>query len=437
MQDLPSLEELKARIGKKVSIAGWVHDVRSLGGISFVLLRNSKGIVQIAAPKKALTAELFEMIQSLHQEDVISCEGTVKESRAARMGFEVLPEKVVVLSKSAAPLPLDPRGVTPAGLDTRLLWRSLELRRPQTAAVFKVENAVVEAFEEFLRGRGFMRAFTPSILGGISEGGSDVFKIDYYGRPAFLRQDPQLHRQLTVAGGFDRIYDLGPNWRAELSHTPRHLSEHRTIAPEMAFISDERDVMQIEEQMVAHAVSVLTRKCADELATLKLELEVPRTPFPEITFPNLYDILASNGKRLPRNEDLDEEAKDILATYVRKKLDSDFFFVNRFPAAPKPFYIMKVDEEPEFARSTDLFFGSLELSSGGQREHRHDKILAQIKEKGMDANSLKWFTEPFRYGVPSHGGYSFGIERFVAHLLKLESIKEAVLFPRDPERLEP
>lgn len=437
MRDLLSPSQLRARVGKEVSLSGWVHDVRALGGISFVLLRNSNGIVQIAAPKKDVRPEVLVAISGLHQEDVISCVGIVKESKAARLGLEVVPSKIEVVSKAAVPLPLDPRGVTPAALDTRLLWRSLELRRPETAAIFKIENAVVAAFEEFLRDSGFIRAFTPSIIGGTSEGGSEVFKVDYYGSPAFLRQDPQLHRQLTIAGGFDRIYDLGPNWRAELSHTPHHLSEHRTIAPEMAFIGDERDVMRLEEEMVAHAMRSVRERCPDELGILKLELDVPKTPFPELAFPEVYEILDSRGKKLPRNQDLDTEGQDLLAEYAKKEFGSDFVFVNRFPSAPKPFYVMKLDENPEFARSTDLIYKGLELSSGGQREHRHDKIVAQIREKQMDPEGLKWFTEPFRYGVPPHGGYSFGIERFVGELLDLDSIKEAVLFPRDPERLVP
>ena len=437
MQNPLSPEDLKSRIGKEVTLQGWVHDVRALGGISFVLLRNARGIVQIAVPKKVVKPELYELVSRLHQEDVLACTGEVKESKAARLGFEILPSSIVVIAKAASPLPLDPRGVTPASLDTRLEWRSLELRRPETSAIFKIENTVVQAFEEFLQGVGFIRAFTPSIIGGVSEGGSEVFKVDYYGKEAFLRQDPQLHRQLTIAGGFDRVYDLGTNWRAELSHTPRHLSEHRTIAPEMAFIANEGDIMRLEEGMLVRGIERVIKRCPDELGLLKLDLKVPETPFPEVDFPEVYEILQRKHKRLPRDEDLDEESKDLLATYARERFGQDYFFVNRFPSKPKPFYVMKVDDDPEFARSTDLFFGSLELSSGGQREHRHDRIMDQIREKGMDAASLKWFTEPFRYGVPPHGGFSFGIERFTARLLGIENIKEAVLFPRDPERLIP
>ena len=437
MQDLPSPSHLKHDVGKEVALAGWVHDVRVLGGIIFLLVRNSKGIVQVAAPKKAVPAGLFELISSLHQEDVVRVRGKVKESKAARSGFEIIPSTIEVIAKAASPLPLDPRGVTPTNLDTRLEWRSLELRRPETAAIFKIENAVVQGFENYLQRRGFVRAFTPSIIGGVSEGGSEVFRIDFYGKDAYLRQDPQLHRQLTIAGGFDRIYDLGTNWRAELSHTPRHLSEHRTIAPEIAFIKDERDTMRLEEEMIVHGIERAAKDCNDDLVLLKQELEVPNTPFPEVTFQEVYKTMERLGKPIPRNQDIDDPSLRALAGEVKKETGSDFFFLNRFPSAVKPFYVMRVDEDPAFARSVDLVYKGLELSSGGQREHRHDKIISQIREKGFSTKELEWFTEPFRYGVPPHGGYSFGIERFTAYLLGIENIKEAALFPRDPERLLP
>ena len=429
--------DLKSMAGKEVTLKGWVHDIRALGGITFVLLRNPRGVVQIAASKKGVAAELFSLLASLHQEDVISCTGTVKESRAAGAGFEIIPSSVEVISKAAAPLPLDPRGVTQAAIDTRLLWRSLELRRPETAAIFKIENALVQGFEDFFQRSGFIRAFTPSIIGGVSEGGSEVFKIDFYGKDAYLRQDPQLHRQLTIAGGFDRIYDLGTNWRAELSHTPRHLSEHRTVAPEMAFIADERDTMRLEEDMVVHGIRHLVEHCPDELGLLKLELEPPKTPFPEVAFPEAYDTLKELGRPLPPDQDIDDPTQRALAAHVKEETGSDYFFLNRFPSAIRPFYVMRVDDEPSYARSVDLVYRGTEMSSGGQREHRHDKIVSQIREKGYDLKALEWFTEPFRYGVPPHGGYSFGIERFTSYLLGMENIKEAVLFPRDPERLVP
>ncbi|MGA2666449.1 MAG: aspartate--tRNA(Asn) ligase [Nitrososphaerales archaeon] len=437
MEELLPIGEIRKRIGQPVRVSGWVHDVRLLGGINFVLLRNSEGIVQLTTPKKAVPKEVLDAVSALHPEDVILCAGTVKESKIARNGFEIIPESITVLSPSAAPLPLDPRGVTDANLDTRLQWRTLDLRRPENTALFRVEAALIQGMESYLRERGFIQVFTPSILGGISEGGSEVFKIDFYGRPAFLRQDPQLHRQLAIAGGLGRVYDLGPNWRAELSHTPRHISEHRTIAPEMSFLTDERDTMRVEEGMVVSGIRTAIASCGPELELLKVPLEEPKTPFPELSFPGIYSTLEALGHPLPEDQDLDRDAEKLLSDYVKRELGSDFFFVNRFPSKIKPFYVMRVDDEPRYARSVDMLYKGLELSSGGQREHRYDRIVSQIREKGMDAEGLKWFTEPFRYGVPPHGGFSLGIERLTAQLLNVGSIKEAALFPRDPDRLQP
>jgi len=437
LEETPTPEALSKRLGEKVSVSGWVHDVRLLGGISFILLRNSEGMVQVTAPRKAVPKEVLDQVGSLHPEDVIRCTGVVKEAKVAKNGFEIIPERIDMISASATPLPLDPRGVTDANIDTRLNWRTLDLRRPEVQAVFRVQDALVEGMEAYLRASGFLRVFTPSILGGVSEGGAEVFKTDYYGKPAFLRQDPQLHRQLAIAGGLGRVYDLGPSWRAELSHTPRHISEHRTIAPELSFIHDERDTMRVEEAMLVSGIRKVNEKCRRELDVLQLDLEEPRTPFPELAFPELYDILKKLGHVLPRGSDLDRESERLLTEYVKQEHDSDFFFVNRFPSSVKPFYVMHVDAEPEFARSVDLVYKGLELSSGGQREHRHERIMDQISEKGLDQESLKWFTEPFRFGVPPHGGFSLGIERLTAWMLGLENVKEAALFPRGPERLQP
>jgi aspartyl-tRNA synthetase len=246
-----------------------------------------------------------------------------------------------------------------------------------------------------------------------------------------------LHRELLIAAGFEKIFDIGPSCRAEISHTVRHMTEHRTIAPEIAFIKDEYDVTAVEEQMVAHALKKVKADCAEQLELLKKEVKVPKTPFPVLEFPKVYDILEDMGKKIPHGSDYDNESQLLLSKYVMEKHKSEFFFVNRFPSAVKPFYVMKVDDEPKWARSTDLEFRGVELSSGGQREHRYDKLIVQLKEKQMNVESMKWFTDFFKYGVPTMGGFSIGIERFTQQLLGLENIREATLFPRDPERLLP
>ncbi len=425
--------DLKESINKSVIVSGWVHDVRLLGNINFVLLRDFSGICQVVVKNSSL----LDAVKNLHQEDVIAVSGKVVENKEAKAGFELVAESIEVISKAAAPLPLDPRWLTPAHLDTRLEWRSLDLRRKENLALFIIQAKLQQGMEEFLAKQNFLRVWTPSILGGISEGGAEVFKIDFFGKDAFLRQDPQLHRQLLIAAGFEKVYDLGPSWRAELSDQPTHLAEYRTIAPEFAFMKDESDMIKLEQQVCIAGVKKVAKECTGELNILEKHIEIPKKPFPELKFPEIYGILAEHGKKLPEGSDLDKESELILAKYVKEKYRHDFFFVNRFPSAIKPFYVMRVDSEPMYARSVDLVFKGLEISSGGQREHRYEKIVQQIKEKGLNPDSLKWFTEIFKYGVPPHGGFSIGIERFTMKLLDLTNVKEAVLFPRYTSRFLP
>jgi nondiscriminating aspartyl-tRNA synthetase len=429
--------ELEKNVGKEVVVSGWVHDVRLLGKINFVLLRDREGIVQVTAVQDKVPKEISELIKKLHQEDVLSVKGKVAKSKSKDYPVEMIPEEIEIVSKSATPLPLDPRNITPANLDTRLDWRSLELRKRENLAIFRIQELIMQGFEEQLRKEGFLRVWTPSLIGGDSEGGSEVFRIKYFNESASLRQDPQLHRQLLIAAGFDKVYDMGPSWRAELSDQPTHLSEHRTCAPEMSFIEDETDTERLEERIVVAAVKKVQKEGEEELKILKKELKVPKTPFPEVRFPKIYEILEEHGKKLNGGSDLDKESEKILANFIREKYKSDFFFVNRFPSEVKPFYVMRVDEDPKWARSVDFVFKGLEMSSGGQREHRYEKIIQQAKEKGMNLESLKWFTEVFKYSVPPHGGFSLGLERFTMKLLDLPNIKEAVLFPRYPTRMHP
>jgi len=421
----------------EVTLSGWVSIVRDLGSVKFVILRDCKGIAQITMKRGVVEERLLEVAAGLNQEDVISVRGEVVERRNAPHGVEVIPEEVEVVSRTRESLPIDISGKIESNLDLRLDWRVLDLRRHEIAAIFKIQAKVVEALESHLRNEGFLQVFTPCLMGAASESGAEVFPVVYFEKEAFLRQDPQLHRQLLIAAGFDKIFDLGPNWRAEPSHTPRHLCEHRACAVEFAFMRDETDMMRVEEEMVVAALKRVREDCVEELNLLGKEVELPKTPFPELRFPKIYDILTRFDKTVEFGEDYDRESEQLLAKYVREKYGNDFFFVNRFPFKAKPFYVMRVDDEPMWARSVDLLYKGLEQSSGGQREHRYERIVQQIREKGMSEESMKWFTKFFKYGVPPHGGFCFGIERFVMQLLDLGNIREAALFPRAPERLLP
>jgi nondiscriminating aspartyl-tRNA synthetase len=431
------ISELLAHLGNEVTVAGWIDNLKDLPNLRFVVIRDATGLAQVTIRKKDARPDVLESTEGLNLQDVVSVRGIVSEKQVAKVGPEILPSEVRILGNAESPLPIDMGGSAQTQLDTRLDWRPLDLRSPRNLAIFRIESKLMEGLEEYLRSSGFVRVSTPSILGGTSEGGSEVFRLDYFGRQAFLRQDPQLHRQLAVAGGIDRLYDLGPNWRAELSHTPRHLCEHRACAAELGFIEDETDTERFEEKMIAHALRKVAADCQGELSLLGVTVQPPTVPFPELRFPAIYDILEAHGKRPLPDTDLNREAEQILSEHVKRETGSDFFFINRFPFAAKPFYVMRVDDDPQWARSVDLVYRGLEVSSGGQREHRYSKLMEQVRSKGIDERGIEWFTKNFRYGVPPHGGFALGIERTVAQMLGIENLKEVCLFPRTPERLEP
>jgi len=420
----------------KVKVAGWVYEKRALGGILFVILRDSTGLMQVIAKRDKIDKRILKALEELRRESAVVVEGEAVSNEKAPGGFDIVPDNVKIIAE-AEQLPIDTSLGIKTTLDKRLDFRSVDLRRLENQAIFKVQSLLMQEIQQFLKEQGFLQIFTPCLQGVPSESGADVFSVVYYDKEAFLRQDPQLHRQLTIAGGFERIYEIGPSWRAEVSHTTRHLSEHRTIVAELAFIDDEYDVIKLEEQMVIYAMRKLVKDAKEELKLFGVKLDIP-DKFPVLEFPKLYDVLDEIGEKYEHGRSsYGTEGERLLGEWVKKKYGSDFFFVNRFPFAEKSFYVMRVDDDPTWARSIDLIFKGMEMSSGGQREHRYEKIIAQAKEKGMSLESVKWFADFFKYGVAPHGGFSIGIERLTMQILDLKNIRDATLFPRDVDRLVP
>ncbi|MBI4017360.1 MAG: aspartate--tRNA(Asn) ligase [Candidatus Aenigmarchaeota archaeon] len=424
----------KATESPDVTIAGWVKSVRLVGKLAFVILRDRSGTIQLTFKTETPN---FEALKTLQAESVIAAAGDVVKGKVKSGENELLVKEWTMLSPAETPLPIDVWGNTPTALDKRLDWRSVDLREPKNQTVFKIQSTLVYSAIDYLTKEGFTIVFTPSLMGVPSESGSEMFEVPYFKKKAFLRQDPQLHRQLTIIGGVEKLVDVGPSWRAELSHTHHHLCEHRTIAVEQAFVGDEQDVMRLEENLIVEMLKSVKKNCNEELKILGKEIIVPETPFPELRYPEIYDILAKLWKKITYGKEHDRESEGLLGQYVQKKYGHQFYWINRFPFAVKPFYVMRVDETPEWARSVDLMFKGIELSSGGQREHRYEKLMEQVREKGISPSSVEWFTKFFRYGAPPHGGFAIGVERITAQLLDLEDIREAVLFTRDPERLVP
>ncbi|MFX1511033.1 MAG: aspartate--tRNA(Asn) ligase [Promethearchaeota archaeon] len=419
--------------GTSVEVAGYVSVLRLKSKIAFIILADETGDVQVTV--KSDNENLFTTVNQIKLQSFIHVKGEVVETKLSQRGYELVPHSIQILSV-ADRLPIEIGDNTTTQLPTRLDYRPLDLRSPRNQAIFHIQSNFVAGALQYLFEEGYLVTNTPCLVAQPSESGSEMFEIKYYDRTAYLRQDPQLHRQLTILGGFEKIVDFGPSWRAELSHTPRHICEHRGLAVEQAYIESEQDVMRVQENLVVDAFKRINEFCDRDLRILELEeLQIPKTPFQELCYPGIYDILHDLGEEVEYGEDHSWQAEIKLGEYIKDNYDQDFLFVNRFPFAKKPFYVMRVDEDPQWARSVDLIFRGLEQSSGGQREHRYKQLIANAKEKDM--REISWFTEHFKYGAPPHGGFCLGIERMTQALLKIQNIRETALFPRDPERLEP
>jgi aspartyl-tRNA synthetase len=421
--------------GKNVRVAGWIHDKRKLGGLLFLVLRDKEGLIQITLPKEFVSSKVFEIARSVSKESVISVIGKVKAEEKAPGGYEIIPREIEVLSKASSPLPLDPTGRVGVTLDTRLDNRVIDLRRPEISAIFKIRNAMIDSGREFLKKKNFIEVHTPRIISSASEGGTDLFPISYFEKEAFLAQSPQLYKQMMMATGFDRVFEIATYFRAEEHDTVWHLNEVTAIDCEMAFIKDEDDVMNVVEALVVWILKRIKKRCQRELSMLKKNIPDLKVPFPRIRYDKALRMLEESGLIVPFGEDLTTESEKMLAKIMKEK-KTEFYFVTKFPTEIKPFYTM-LDKNPKYSNSFDLEYKGREIASGSQRIHEHDLLIKMIKKKGLNPESFKSYLGSFKYGIPPHGGFGLGIERFLMLLLDLPNIREAVLFPRDRKRLEP
>lgn len=420
--------------GKEVKVAGWVHEIRKLGGLRFIVLRDRKGILQVTLPKKVVSKEVFKLSGELSRESVILIRGKVKAEEKAPNGYEIIPESIEVLSKASSPLPLDPTGKVEANLDTRLDNRFIDLRKPEVRAIFLIRDAILKAGREHLSKQGFIEVHTPAIISTASEGGTELFPIAYFEKEAFLAQSPQLYKQMLMATGLDKVYEVAKYFRAEEHDTIWHLNEITAIDCEIAFIKSEKDVLNVIENLVTEMISFVKENCKEELEILEVEVEKPKLPFPRITYDEALEILEERGLKLPFGEDLTTEAEKKLGEAMKEK-GYELYFVTKYPIKIKPFYTMPEGEI--YSRAFDLEFKGREVISGSQRIHDYELLVKMIKEKGLRVESFEHYLKAFKYGMPPHGGFGFGIERFLMLLLNLPNIREAVLFPRDRKRLTP
>src|SRR6266705_2564613 len=379
--------------GKEASLAGWVEDVRNLGGIAFLIVRQRYGTFQTTIKKKS-DPDLFNRASKVVRETVVAVRGRIEPNPQVRNGWELVASSLDVLSPVAAP------------------------------------------FRSSLDRQGFIEVQTPKLAGAGAEGGATLFETTYFGRRAFLSQSPQLYKQMLMSTGLDRVYEIAPAFRAEPSDTVRHVTEFTSFDGEISWIERQEDFFPLLEGAVDAAIERVRADCKAELALLQVEPKRPALPLKRLPYPEALEVLRGRGKRLRDGDDIDTEGEKILGQEMGQD-GRELYFITEYPTAIKPFYVMAKTDEPEYSFSFDLEYKGDEMASGGQREHRYDVLLARMKEKALNPENFEFYLKAFRYGMPPHGGWGFGLDRFVQKLLDLPNIREAILFPRDRTRLVP
>lgn len=410
----------------KVLVKGWVHDTRDLGKIRFLLLRDMTGIMQITAVKSDVDKKIFDLMTQ-NRESVISVEGKAKLAKQAPGGIEIMPEKIELIAEAEQPLPIDVSDFSKTELPKRLDYRFLDFHRKRTQAIFKIQNEIANSFREHFYKKGFIEMQPPCIISAASEGGTELFPVQYFEKKAFLAQSPQLYKQM-LACSIEKIFMITPVWRAEKHNTPRHINEIRQMDIELAF-AGQLDVMKQLEEVVQHIVKNVIERCRKELEILEIKtLKVPKAVY--LSYEEA--IKKANGKS---GEDFTPEQEKKLC-----ELHPDaIVFTHSWPASIKPFYIMPKDEKKDakLSEGFDTLYGGVEIASGGQRIHIPKLLIERLKAKGLNPKNFESYIESFRYGSPEHSGWSIGLERLTQIICGLDNIKEATMFPRDRDRLVP
>ncbi|MDQ0958572.1 nondiscriminating aspartyl-tRNA synthetase [Streptomyces sp. B4I13] len=429
------ISDLRAHIDQTVVVCGWVNTLRLQRKMQFVLVRDHSAMVQVTHRRDG--GSLEAQLEGLSTESAVRIVGRVVDNPAVKLGgLEIVPESVEVLSQAESLLPIDEH----TGLEQRLDWRFLDVRRRPTAQLlFAVQTTLEEGMRDYAYGHGCTEMHTPKLMGTASESGAEVFKLGYFDRSAYLAQSPQFFKQMAIAAGIDRVFEIGPVFRAEPSFTSRHATEFTGVDVELAWITDVEDVMAFEEQMLAHALERVAKVHGEAIReTFGLEVTVPEVPFPRITMAEAQSVLRAKGwDPEGTKEDLDPEGERSLAAHIQEQFGHEFVFVTRYPVSIRPFYHMRAEDDPSVTLSFDLLWRGLEVTTGAQREHRHGVLLQQAAEKGMSVEPMQDYLNCFRYGCPPHGGLGMGLGRVLMVLLGLESIREATFLFRGPNRLTP
>lgn len=416
--------------GNEVVLSGWVQEIRDLGALRFIILQDREGTIQVTVLRKKVDAEVLPKADALQKRYSIGVKGIVKKTNMTPRGVEVIPNQIKIFGTASAQLPIDVTGKTPANLEARLDARALDLSLEKNTAVFKIQHVAVDAIRKFLFEKGFLEVHTPRMIASATEGGAELFSVDYFDRKAFLAQSPQLYKEQLVMS-LEKVFEIGPFFRAEESHTRHHLSEFVSIDIEEAF-ADAKIVMQLLEQLMQCICKDVNEGCKKELATLHYEVKVPDLPFERFTYDEILNDLKREGINLPWGEDIPMPAYRSLG-----KLHPYFFFITDWPTRSRAFYIQPRVDNPDVCEGFDLNWRWIELVSGGSRIASKELLMKRLEEKGLKPESFKFHLEAFDYGMPPHAGWAIGLERLTMMLTGKKNIREVTLYPRDKFRLTP
>ena len=421
-----NIEDVNANMkDQDVILAGWVEDLRKMGKMTFLTLRDVTGITQII-----LTDELTKAVEGITRQSVVRVTGKVQDTRARDFEYEIKANEISILAKAVYPLPIDPIGRLESHIDNRLNTRALDMRNQKTASIFKIRHHVLASLRKTLSEKKFIEITTPKIIGSASEGGANLFSLDYFGKQAYLAQSPQLYKeQMTI--GLERVFEIASFYRAEKSHTGRHLSEFTSVDIEAAFMNY-TDVMNVLEDLVVDTFKYVSENCKKELEIIGNKTITPDHPFEKITYSQALDELKEKDVKLKFGDDLLDSHLRILG-----ESHPSFYFLTDWPIKLKPFYITEKQDNAELSESFDLQYGYLELSSGGSRLHNPEKIKSRLKEQNLDPSKFSEHLQAFDWGMPPHAGWGLGLERLLTIILGIDNVREVILYPRDPERLKP
>ncbi len=431
------ISDLPGKVGGQVTVRGWVQVVRDQKRVQFVVVRDETGLVQAVLGKDDPPSALNRQISALTSESAVTVSGRiVADERVKLGGIELQLESVSVDSAAEPETPIAPD----SALDKRIDWRYLDLRRPDRRLIFEVQSTVEHAMREFWRREGFIEIHTPKLMGSASESGAELFKVEYFERQAYLAQSPQFYKQMAMAAGFGKVFEVGPVFRANPSFTSRHDTEFTSVDVELSWIDSHEDVMAFEEAWLAHVLGAVAAAHGEAIeATFDTEVLVPTVPFPRLTLEHAKELLRGAGhEAVPGPEhDLDPPSERALSAIVKREHGHEFAFVTDYPSTVRPFYHMRHPDNPALTRSFDLLWRGIELTTGAQREHRYEQLLSQAEDKHVETGPIQYYLDFFRFGAPPHGGFGFGLTRLLMQLLGQDNVREVTFLYRGPNRLTP